>query len=154
MDKTTAIERLPFARLGEEWHPLVRDGYHADYAGMGEMYDGVATVEDKIDQMHRWGGGIDAWTARDGGRLVGLLTGDVEDDRLTIYDFFVDPAYRRQGIGRALLAEALATPGVRHVAAEINAANVASLSLFASFGFAPQRTVSWFVRPPAGEEAA
>ena len=143
------IERVPFASLGDEWHNLVRDGYHADYAGMGELYGGVATAEDKIVQMVRWGRDIEAWTARAGGRLVGVLTGDLDGSRLTIYDFFVDRAFQRRGIGRALLEAALATTGVSHVAAEVNAANAASRALFEAIGFRPARTVSWYVK---GEE--
>lgn len=153
MDTTIAVERVAFAALGDEWHALVRDGYHADYAGMGELYGGVVTIADKIDQMRHWGEGIDAWTARDAGRLVGLLTADVAGDQLTVYDFFVDPGRRRRGIGRALLAAALATPGVRQAAAEVNMANVASRALFEAFGFAPAHTVSWYVRPVEEEGA-
>ena len=90
------IERVPFASLGDEWHEMARAGFHADYAGVSEMYGGGAdSAEAKIALMHRWGGGIQAWTARDAGRLVGLLTGNLDGDELTIYDFFVDGAYQR-----------------------------------------------------------
>lgn len=139
------IERVPFASLGDEWHDLVRAGFHADYAGVSEMYGGGAdSAEAKIALMHRWGGGILAWTAREAGRLVGLLTGDVDGEALTIYDFFVDAAYRRQGVGRALVGAALAEPGVRAAAAEVNADNVASRTLFEALGFRPVRTVTWY----------
>lgn len=152
MDTTITIERVPFASLGDEWHDLARAGYHADYAGVSEMYGGgAATADDKIALMRRWGGGILAWVARDGsrrdaGRLVGLLTGDVDGEELTIYDFFVDAAHRRRGIGRALVGAALAEPGLRAAAAEVNTANAASRALFEALGFAPVRTVSWYAR--------
>jgi ribosomal protein S18 acetylase RimI-like enzyme len=142
------IEQVPFAALGSEWHRLVVEGYHADYAGMWEMYDEVVAAEDKIDRMHRWGGGIMAWTARDGGKLVGLLTGDLEDDRLIIYDFFVAGTHRRRGIGRALLAAALAEPGLREIAAEINLGNAASKALFESAGFKLAGAIGWYVLRP------
>jgi RimJ/RimL family protein N-acetyltransferase len=134
--------------LGDEWHGLVVEGYHADYAGMWEMYDGVVAAEDKINRMHRWGGGISAWTARDDGKLVGLLTGDREDDRLIIYDFFVAGTHRRRGIGRALLAAALAEPGLREVAAEINLGNTASIALFEAAGFELTGAIGWYVLRP------
>ena len=140
------IKRIPLGALGDEWHDLVRDGYHTDYAGMGELYAHVETAEEKIVQMQRWGEGIEAWTAREGGRLVGMLTGDVGGEQLTIYDFFVARSHRGRGIGRELLATALATPDVRRFAAEINVANTASRALFESCGFRPARTVSWYVR--------
>jgi len=152
-ENTIAIERVSFESLGDEWYDLVRDGYHADYAGMGERYTGVTTAEDKIAQMLRWGTGIDAWTARRAGRLVGVLTGDVDGDHLTVYDFFVAPAFRGQGVGRALLDAALSVPGVRAYAAEINVANVASRGLFESRGFRPVQTVSWYtLERAAGED--
>jgi ribosomal protein S18 acetylase RimI-like enzyme len=143
------IERLPFGALPrEEWAALVRDGYHGHYSGMGEMYGGVASVEDKIRQIVRWGEGILAWTARDEGRLVGLLTGDLDDGHLTVYDFFVAHSHRRRGVGRALLEAALAEPGLRAAAAEINLDNAASRALFESEGFRLVVAVGWFVRGP------
>ncbi len=155
MEPSIVIERVPFASLGDEWHALVRDGYHAEYAGVSEMYGGgAATAGDKLALMQRWGGGILAWTAREGGRLIGLLTGDLEDSILTIYDFFVDSAQRRRGIGRALLDAALSEPGVREAGAEINMGNSASRALFESLGFEPVRTVSWYVfRPDENRDA-
>ena len=147
MDTTITIERVPFASLGDEWHDLVRAGSPADYARVRERYGGgAATADAKIALMRRWGGGIRAWTAREGGRLVGLLTGDVDGEELTIYDFFVDAACRRRGVGRALVGAALGEPGVRVAAAEVNADNVASRALFEALGFAPVRTVSWYAR--------
>ena len=145
MEPSIVIEYVPFGALGDEWHALVRDGYHADYAGVSEMYGGgAATADAKLALMQRWGGGILAWTAREGGRLIGLLTGDLEDSILTIYDFFVDSAHRRRGLGRALLDAALSEPGVREASAEINMVNSASRALFESLGFEPVRTVSWY----------
>jgi ribosomal protein S18 acetylase RimI-like enzyme len=145
---TISFDRVPFVSLGGEWHALAREGYHADYAGIWEMYDLVNTPEEKIDRMRRWGGDIEAWTARDGGRLVGLLTGDLEGDRLIIYDFFVTGTHRRRGIGRALLAAALAEPGLREVAAEVNLDNAASRALFESAGFELAGAVGWYVMRP------
>ncbi len=151
MDENLTISRGSFAALGDAWHDLVRAGYHNDYNGMGEMYSGVASAEDKIAQMRRWGEALDAWTAWDNGRLAGILTAEVSGDALRVYDFFVDPAYRRRGIGRGLLAAALAMPGVRAAAAEINAANAGSRALFEALGFVPRQTVSWYVRAGGGD---
>lgn len=142
---TLTVERVPFESLGDEWHPLVRAGYHPDYLGIFELYDEINTAETKIDRMRRWGRGIVAWTARDSGRLVGILTGDLDGDRLTVYDFFVLPEARRRGIGRSLLDAALAEPGLRMVAAEVNAANAAPRALFESRGFREARTIGWYV---------
>lgn len=153
MNDSLVIDQVLFRSLGDEWHALVREGYHADYAGIFELYDTLVTPEQKIDRMVRWGGGIYAWTAREDGRLVGILTGDLDGDRLIIYDFFVAGSHRRRGIGRALLSEAVGQPGLREVAAEINAGNAASRALFESLGFAAAQSVLWYVRrPEPGEE--
>ncbi len=152
MDTGITIERVTFASLGDEWHDLARAELHADYAGVSEMYGGARTVDDKVALMQRWGGGILAWTARDAGRLVGMMTGELDDGRLLVYDFFVSNDYRRRGIGRALLGAALAEPGVREAGAEINAANVASRALFESLGFTPAQTVTWYVLRVDGEQ--
>jgi ribosomal protein S18 acetylase RimI-like enzyme len=149
MDTSITVERVPFASLGEEWHELVRGGYHADYAGIFELYDEVGTAEDKIDRMRRWGGGIMAWTAREAGRLAGILTGNLDGDRLTIYDFFVAVTHRRRGIGRALLGAALAEPGLRQAAAEINTGNTASRGLFEALGFQRAAGIDWYAWPVA-----
>jgi ribosomal protein S18 acetylase RimI-like enzyme len=153
MDIDIVIERVSFASLGDEWHDLARAGYHADYAGISELYGGATTAGDKVALMQRWGRGILAWTARDAGRLVGLLTGDLDGDRLIIYDFFVDGAYRRRGIGHALVSTALRAPGLRQAAAEVNVANFASRALFEALGFTAARTVSWYVLAVDGEVA-
>ncbi len=153
MDTSIVIERVLFASLGDEWHALARAGYHTDYAGISELYGGATTADDKVALMQRWGGSILAWTARDAGRLIGLLTGDLDGDRLVIYDFFVDEAYRRRGIGQALVDTALSEPGLREAAAEVNAANVASRALFEALGFTAARTVSWYVLGLDGEAA-
>ncbi len=153
MDTNIAIERVPFASLGDEWHALARAGYHTDYAGISELYGGATTADDKVALMQRWGGSILAWTARDAGRLIGVLTGDLDGDRLIVYDFFVAGAYRRQGIGQALVKTALSEPGLRQAAAEVNVANVASRMLFEALGFTAARTVSWYVLGLDGEVA-
>jgi len=154
MGTNITIERVPFGSLGDEWHELARAGYHADYAGISEMYGGATTAGDKVALMQRWGEGILAWTARDAGRLVGLLTGDMDGDQLTIYDFFVAGDHRRQGIGRALVEAALSEPGLRAAAAEVNVANVASRALFEAWGFTVARTVSWYVLALEREDAS
>ena len=153
MDTSIVIERVLFASLGDEWHALARAGYHTDYAGISELYGGATTADAKVALLQRWGGSILAWTARDAGRLIGLLTGDLDGDRLIIYDFFVDEAYRRRGIGQALVDTALSEPGLRAAAAEVNAANVASRELFEALGFTAARTVSWYVLGLDGEAA-
>jgi hypothetical protein len=53
---------------------------------------------------------------------------------------------RRRGIGRRLVETFARTCGARSVEAEVNQRNAASQALFRSLGFAPKRTLDWFVR--------
>jgi RimJ/RimL family protein N-acetyltransferase len=65
--------------------------------------------------------------------------GPPDDDGMVEVGYAVDPAYRRQGYGRAalaaLIARAAADPAVRVVRASVSPGNAASLGLIASFGF-------------------
>ena len=58
-----------------------------------------------------------------------------------IWGLYVAPAFRKQGVGRQLVARALqhaaAMPGVRQVNLSVNAANQAAISLYEAMGFKP-----------------
>ncbi|HEX4097975.1 MAG TPA: GNAT family N-acetyltransferase [Caulobacteraceae bacterium] len=86
--------------------------------------------------------------ADEDGAVVGYAYGALEGpDWLTlrgpagvIYDLMVDPAYRRQGVGRRLLEEAIAALqrlGAPQVMLETAAPNAAAQRLFTSAGFRP-----------------
>lgn len=78
---------------------------------------------------------LGAWGADD---LVGVATGAVAVDDGDIHLVVVDPAYRRQGIGRALtlaLSETLAALGAERVLLEVRAANHAAVALYEDVGF-------------------
>jgi ribosomal protein S18 acetylase RimI-like enzyme len=77
-------------------------------------------------------------------RLIGLLGLKQEGARKLahkafLWGMFVNPAVRRSGTGRKLVAEALARaaamPGVRQVNLGVNASNVAAIGLYAAMGF-------------------
>jgi ribosomal-protein-alanine N-acetyltransferase len=69
----------------------------------------------------------------------GGFHGPPDDAGMVEVGYTVDPAYRRRGYARAilagLLARAAAEPGVRTVRATIGPDNVASLATIAGFGF-------------------
>jgi ribosomal protein S18 acetylase RimI-like enzyme len=56
-----------------------------------------------------------------------------------IWGVYVAPRFRQQGVGRQLLAQALAhaatMPGLRQVNLGVNLANIAAISLYESLGF-------------------
>ena len=85
-------------------------------------------------------------------QLAGFLAAWVVADEFQLHNMAVTPDFRRQGIGAALLAEALrlarrkgATSGVL----EVRAANTAAQALYQSFGFhAVGRRKNYYHHPP------
>jgi ribosomal-protein-alanine N-acetyltransferase len=78
-------------------------------------------------------------TSADSGSLLGfavLLVPAVEEDPVDLLRIAVDPAYRRTGIARQLLAAALEQLPARTVLLEVAAGNDAAAGLYAGFGFA------------------
>ncbi len=76
--------------------------------------------------------------ARKGGALVGVAMPSHDMRRGWINRLAVDPAFRRQGIGEALVQEAmrqLHAKGIEIIAATIEDSNAASLSLFKKLEF-------------------
>ncbi|MBW4093301.1 MAG: GNAT family N-acetyltransferase [Proteobacteria bacterium] len=70
----------------------------------------------------------------------GLVLGRVSGDEAEILTLAVVPAARRAGLGRALLAAAMAEAGARGARAmflEVAAANEAARALYAAGGFTP-----------------
>ncbi|QNN51457.1 ribosomal protein S18-alanine N-acetyltransferase [Nocardioides mesophilus] len=84
-----------------------------------------------------------SWVALAGpapGRVVGyavtLRSGDVAD----LQRIGVDPAHRRRGLARALLAgavDAAAADGAVRLLLEVSAGNAAAIGFYAAVGFAP-----------------
>jgi ribosomal-protein-alanine N-acetyltransferase len=73
-----------------------------------------------------------------GSRLVGYVVALVMGDEGEIADLAVDPAARRVGVGRVLLArveEEMARCGVRALYLEVRESNVAALGLYRAWGF-------------------
>ena len=79
-------------------------------------------------------GGIGVW---DGDRLVGYAWVNARGPIVTIASLAVEPARQRQGIGRALLEQCLATSGSRAAQVRLvhDGIDVAALGLFLSVGF-------------------
>ncbi len=76
--------------------------------------------------------------ARNGQALVGIAMPSHDMRRGWVNRLAVDPAFRRQGIGEALVQEAmrqLHAKGIEIITATIENRNVASLSLFKKMGF-------------------
>lgn len=88
--------------------------------------------------------------AVDNGRIVGTLIAGWDGWRAHLYRFAVDPARRRQGIGRRLLdaAEArFAAFGARRVDAMVLDANQQAQPAWSAAGYAAQAGWSRWVKP-------
>ena len=80
--------------------------------------------------------------AEEGGRIVGTSMGAWDGRRGWIYHLGVLPEHQRRGIGRMLVGEIekkMIAKGVPKVNAIIYSDNAASLALFRSLGFSPDR---------------
>jgi ribosomal-protein-alanine N-acetyltransferase len=81
------------------------------------------------------------YVARDAeGRVVGFCSFWRVADELHINNLAVAPAYRRRGIGRALLGHVLGEAdrlGTRRTTLEVRRSNEPARQLYAQFGFAP-----------------
>ena len=128
-----------------QWQTLVREGFHTAYIGIGEAYARVGDVDTKIASMAVYKDALAVWTAWSGNQLIGLIAAKVTQECLAIYDLFVAIAFRRQGIGRRLIEQAIQDSQVSTVAAEVNSENIASQLLFEALGFQRAIVSQWFV---------
>lgn len=75
------------------------------------------------------------YLALHGGRVVGFIDVTHCFDENEPYDLFVCPEYRRMGLGRALLARALAENGERAMMLLVDEDNIPAIRLYESMGF-------------------
>jgi ribosomal protein S18 acetylase RimI-like enzyme len=143
--ETIDIRTAEWSQLEGKWQELVRDSYHPNYAGMGEAYAGIVDAEGKIAQMKHYIEGLPVWAAWASDQLAGLLMGRIDGERLVLYDLYVSGSFRRQGIGRQLVAHAIRESGAKVVTAEVNRKNSASQALFSALNFQCEATSDWLV---------
>ncbi len=74
-------------------------------------------------------------------RVIGYVVGQRLIDELEIYSLAVDPDWRRNGLGRRLLAQVLErvrSEGVSRVSLEVRSSNAPARALYRGFGFRPE----------------
>lgn len=97
-------------------------------------------TEDLHESYARWVSRGCSMGAYVGGRLVGIALADrqVWNGVLWIWEFHVDPAYRRQGVGRGLMAAMVnlaRQKAVRCITLEVQNTNVPAIRFYRSVGF-------------------
>lgn len=128
----------------EPYRPGDRDGFARLVASVLGEYGFVVdpVLEADLDDPARAYGAV--WVARDpdggGGDLVGSVAIRVLDggDMAELKRMYLDPAYRGQGIGRALLNRAIdwaRDRGCRVIVLDTSGAMVAAKGLYESAGF-------------------
>lgn len=76
--------------------------------------------------------------ARDGGSLAGYISYSLVADEIYIGNVAVDPAYRKQGIGSALVEELLHRAGecgAAFITLEVRESNAPARALYEKYGF-------------------
>ena len=100
---------------------------------MGSDAWSEALVADELPRADRvW------WAAYEGGALAGYAGGWIVDGQVQILKVGVDPAMRRRGIARELLAHVAADArdlGASRCSLEVRAGNVGAQELYAALGF-------------------
>lgn len=86
------------------------------------------------------------------GRCVGYAVIWVVEDQADVINVVVDPSWRRQGVGRALIeyaVGALRVEGVRLFTLEVRVGNAAAITLYQRLGFVRvQRRSGYYSDPP------
>ncbi len=101
--------------------------------------------------------------AESGGRIVGFLIGVIRDQAPVfvrsrhgyIVDIYVDPAFRRKGVGRKLVEAAeewFASRGLDHVRLRVSAANDSGIAFWKGIGFEDYFIELWREIPHAEDE--
>jgi len=94
--------------------------------------------------------GSEFLVAEEGGRVAGyLLLGAIgsfysPETHAFVYDIWVDEAFRRKGVGRALLEAAFERArerGFRKIKLEVSAANARAREIYAQAGFQEERVI-------------
>jgi [ribosomal protein S18]-alanine N-acetyltransferase len=146
----------------------IRQATAADAAGIADL---IASVEphllvseisrderrDRFRHLLETGLNV-SFLAESNGRFVGELSLALGNPNPTAIGFGVHPAWRRQGVGRALLAHAIAWAdghGIHKLSAEVFPTNGPALALLQEYGFAEEGyLVNQFRREAGGARDA
>ena len=151
IDRIMPLERadwqnylLPFHYVSHNYYNIEvihsPAGFHVSFVKTqyDEPYEHLPDDTDKLFQT--WRRGIKAWGIVDAGRLIAVIETAVEkwSNRLWVTEFWVDDAYRRQGIGTALMDTAMKRARDekrRALILETQSRNENAIEFYLSYGF-------------------
>jgi ribosomal protein S18 acetylase RimI-like enzyme len=119
--------------------------------------ESLFTDEEWTRRATRWAGkGDDAmFLAFDGGRpcgIVGSYVGPEHPQRAQVISTWVDPAYRRIGVGKALVDAVIAwnrPRGVREILLMVTSVNTGAISFYERLGFRKTGVTAEYPNDPA-----
>lgn len=133
------------AVLTAEDYPAVRDLW--EQAGLPIRPEGRDSPEQFARQL---ASGVQTVIGvREGSRLIGVVIATHDSRRGWINRLAVHPAYRRQGLGLELIAQAeqvLRAQGMQIIAALVEDWNTASLALLARAGYVDHRDIHYLTK--------
>ena len=148
------IRSMPVADAGLELLPLDEALLPAVMVIENEVYEYPWTEGIFRDCLRA---GYCCWVMRDGGRVIAYAVMSVAAGESHLLNVCVNPAYRRRGIGRALVDHLLAL-AVRHraevVFLEVRPSNRAALRMYRDVGFTEVGVRGGYYPAPGGREDA
>jgi len=148
-----AIARTSFAAAGLE---LATEGLNRGFA------DYIVTMRWTVDALARRMEAesvdpLESFVYRAGDDLVGVCMMARRQRRSRVAAFCVSPAFRKTGVGRRMIADALAAArsrGDERMSLEVIEQNDAAVAFYRATGFSAQRRLYGFRRQPASPAAA
>jgi len=135
---------LSFHYISEHYYDVnidhTKDGIHVAFIKQKFPipYEKVPDEHDKLFQS--WWVDIKSWGIIDDGKLIAAIETSVEEwgNRLRVTEFWVNDAYRRQGIASALMDKAIErakSENRRAVILETQSCNSGAISFYLNYGF-------------------
>jgi len=136
--------QLPFHYISDHYYDVSinhsEDSFQVTFAkeNFPVPYEKMPDEHDKLFQP--WWAEIKAWGIIDEGKLIAVIETSVEEwsNRLRVTEFWVDDAYRRQGIASALMDKAIDRAKQekrRAVILETQSCNSGAISFYLNYGF-------------------
>jgi ribosomal protein S18 acetylase RimI-like enzyme len=132
--------------------PEIRPATATDVAGLLGLWaraDAIPSVTDDVDGLQGAVGRGTVLVAVDGDDVVGSVIAAFDGWRGNMYRLAVDPAHRRRGLGRALVAEGerhLVTQGCRRITALVVGAEDHATAFWAAAGYDHDTRIDRYVK--------